>query len=53
MSSSPTKAIRVLLVDDSPIIRLGLRSALEDQEDITIIGDAGTAAAGLDAVNRL
>ncbi|MES1168177.1 MAG: response regulator transcription factor, partial [Oleiharenicola lentus] len=53
MSSSPAKAIRVLLVDDSPIIRLGLRSALEDQEDIEIIGEAGTAAAGLDAVNRL
>ena len=27
-------AIRVLLVDDSPIIRLGLRSALEDFPDL-------------------
>jgi len=45
--------IRVLLVDDSPIIRLGLRSALEDCGDIRIVGEAGTAAAGLDQLGRL
>jgi DNA-binding NarL/FixJ family response regulator len=45
-------AIRVLLVDDSPIIRLGLRSALEDHADITIVGEAGTAAAGLEALAK-
>lgn len=53
MSSSTPKVIRVLLVDDSPIIRLGLRSALEDHADITIAGEAGTAAAGLEAVGKL
>ena len=46
-------AIRVLLVDDSPIIRLGLRSALEDFPDLAIVGEAGTAAAGLELLNRL
>jgi two-component system response regulator DevR len=51
MNSSPS--IRVLLVDDSPIIRLGLRSALEDCAGIAIIGEAGTAAAGLELLNRL
>ena len=51
MNSTPL--IRVLLVDDSPIIRLGLRSALEDCADIRIVGEAGTAAAGLDQLNRL
>ena len=53
--SAPTNkaALRVLLVDDSPIIRLGLRSALEDHADITIVGEAGTAAAGLEAVTKL
>jgi two-component system, NarL family, response regulator DevR len=45
--------IRVLLVDDSPIIRLGLRSALEDFPDIAIVGEAGTAAGGLEAVTKL
>ena len=45
--------IRILLVDDSPIIRLGLRSALEDYADIVIVGEAGTAAAGLELVAKL
>ena len=49
---SPAKTIRVLLIDDSPIIRLGLRSALEDYADITIVGEAGTAADGIAAVAR-
>lgn len=52
-SASAPKPIRVLLVDDSPIIRLGLRSALEDYPDIAIVGEAGTAAAGLAAVAQL
>jgi len=46
------KCIRVLLIDDSPIIRLGLRSALEDCPDIRIIGEAGTAAEGVAAAAR-
>ena len=53
MSAPSAKPIRVLLIDDSPIIRLGLRSALEDCSDIAIVGEAGTAAAGLEAVIRL
>ncbi len=53
MSATPGKPIRVLLIDDSPIIRLGLRSALEDCADLTIVGEAGTAAAGVEAVAKL
>ncbi len=49
---STAKPIRVLLIDDSPIIRLGLRSALEDYADIDIVGEAGTAADGVAAVAR-
>lgn len=45
--------IRVLLVDDSPLIRLGLRAALEDHATITIVGEAATAADGLSAAARL
>ena len=53
MSSAPEdKHIRVLLVDDSPIIRLGLRSALEDYADILIAGEAGSAADGVAAVAK-
>ncbi|MBI2496526.1 MAG: response regulator transcription factor [Opitutae bacterium] len=51
MSAAPaSRTIRVLLVDDSPIIRLGLRSALEDYPEIAIVDEAGTAAEGLAAV---
>lgn len=50
--SASAKCIRVLLIDDSPIIRLGLRSALEDCPDIQIIGEAGTAAEGVAAAAR-
>lgn len=53
MGSATTPTIRVILVEDSPIVRLGLRSALEDFADIAIIGEAATAAAGLEALNRL
>jgi two-component system response regulator DevR len=54
MSTEPVnKPIRVLLVDDSPIIRLGLRSALEDYPAIAIIGEAGTATEGIAAVMKL
>ena len=49
-SAADSKPIRVLLIDDSPIIRLGLRSALEDFTDIVIVGEAGNAADGVAAV---
>jgi len=50
----PGKAgiIRVLLIDDSPLIRLGLRSALEDCPDIVIVAEAGSATEGLAAVAK-
>ncbi len=53
MTHSPSaKPIRVVLIDDSPIIRLGLRSALEDYADIAIVAEAGTAAEGVAATTR-
>lgn len=51
-SGSPSP-VRVLLVDDSPLIRLGLRAALEDRTDMQIVGEAGTAADGVAAAERL
>ncbi|MBI2514539.1 MAG: response regulator transcription factor [Opitutae bacterium] len=53
MSAAPIRRVRVLLVDDSPLIRLGLRAALEDRADIEIVGEEGTAVAGVAAATRL
>jgi DNA-binding NarL/FixJ family response regulator len=53
MSNPAPKPIRIVLIDDSPIIRLGLCSALEDRADILIVGEAGTAADGVATVARL
>lgn len=35
--------IRVLLADDHEIVRLGLRSVLEDADDIIVVGEVATA----------
>lgn len=35
-------AIRVLLADDHPLVRAGLRAALADADDITLIGEAAS-----------
>ncbi len=45
--------MRLLLVDDHEVVRSGLRMLLESQEDIQIVGEAGTAAEALQAVERL
>ena len=36
--------IRVLLVDDQSLLRLGFRMALETQPDVEVIGEAGDGA---------
>lgn len=36
-------SIRLLLVDDHEIVRMGLRAALSDVHDFEIVGEAGTA----------
>lgn len=43
MTTSST-SIRVLLVDDHAVVRLGLRSLLMNQPGFRIVGEAGTAA---------
>jgi two-component system response regulator DevR len=39
--------IRVFLLDDHELVRTGLRTLLEGEEDMAVIGEAGTAAEGL------
>jgi DNA-binding NarL/FixJ family response regulator len=40
--------IRVLLVDDQPLIRVGLRGILEFEDDIEVVGEASSGRQALD-----
>ena len=44
---------RVLLVDDHEIVRLGLVTLIDDQPDMKVVGEAGTAAEAVRLVERL
>ncbi|HKZ70326.1 MAG TPA: response regulator transcription factor [Anaerolineales bacterium] len=44
--------IRLLLVDDHAVVRSGLRMLLENDPEIEIAGEAGTAREALEALNR-
>lgn len=44
---------RILLVDDHAIVRLGLRTLLNDQPDMEVVGEASTAAEAVLAVEKL
>ena len=41
------KRIKVMIVDDHEVVRLGLRAALEQEEDIELVGDMGDAQTAL------
>lgn len=46
-------AIRVLLVDDHEIVREGLRSLLESQPDMEVVGEAASGRAAVECSERL
>ncbi|MDT0310100.1 response regulator transcription factor [Streptomyces sp. DSM 44917] len=46
-------AIRVLLVDDHQVVRRGLRTFLEVQDDIEVVGEAGDGASGVARAEEL
>lgn len=45
--------IKLLLVDDHAVVRSGLRMLLEGEEDVEILGEAGTASEAIKAVATL
>jgi DNA-binding NarL/FixJ family response regulator len=46
-TSSAVTTIRVFLLDDHEIVRRGVRELLDAEHDITVVGEAGTAAEAL------
>ena len=53
MLTTKTQAIRVLLVDDHEVIRVGLRTVLGQNQDVTVVGEAGTMAEAVQQAQRL
>jgi DNA-binding NarL/FixJ family response regulator len=45
--------IRVLLVDDQPLVRAGLRTLLDEEEDIDVAGDASNGEEAITSVAAL
>ncbi|MER5877676.1 response regulator [Streptomyces sp. NPDC060235] len=45
--------VTVLLVDDEPLVRAGLRAVLEAESDIEVVGEAADGAAVIPLVRRL
>jgi two-component system LytT family response regulator len=44
--------LRVLLVDDEPLVRQGIRDFLEAEPDVSIVGECGNGVDALEAVAR-
>ena len=40
-------ALRILLVDDHEVVRTGLKALIDSQDDMEVVGEAGTAQDGI------
>jgi two-component system, NarL family, response regulator DevR len=52
-SSSPKTRITLVLIEDSELVRVGLRALLGTQPDLAILGDAASVGAGVEICLRL
>lgn len=55
MTETPARSgpIRVLLVDDQALLRMGFRLVLDDEDDLTVVGEAGDGTEALRQVAAL
>ena len=45
--------VRVLLVDDEPLARAGLRAMLRDEPDVVVVGESGSGSDAVTSIERL
>lgn len=51
--AAPVAPIRVLLVDDEPLLRRSLSIAIAQEPDLDVVGEAGTGKQAVQQVDRL
>src|SRR3954467_3841826 len=52
VSEAPATVIRALVADGHRLVRAGVRRLLEDQEDLTVTGEAGSGEEAVRLVRR-
>lgn len=52
MSKGGVTAIRVVLIDDEPLVRAGLAAIIASDPDLDVVGEAGDGADTIDLVHR-
>jgi len=53
MTEAQAGSVRLLIVDDHEVVRLGLRKLVEQSGGIRVVGEAGSVAAAVEAATRL
>jgi DNA-binding NarL/FixJ family response regulator len=53
MRATETSKVRVLIVDDHPLVRRAIRMSCDDRPNIEVVGEAGTGHQALEEARRL
>jgi two-component system, NarL family, response regulator DevR len=53
MSTPAKKRVRIVLVDDSEVVRMGLHALLSAEPTFELVGEAGSVASAIDVCGRL
>lgn len=53
LAATASSAIRIMIVDDHPVVRTGLQTMLESEDGIEVIGTAGSGREALAALQHL